>query len=254
VGEYIPQVGADTSKLPNGGVYNTTNLQVFNYGNNNPVKYNDPDGKKIKDAIKFFKGWFSYNLTKGLSAGNHNIQSPVYNPIYEKANDIVETIYNVEEQIHSSYIQGLTFISDASGAATLFCLLIGQPEIAGVTGAAGEVANGLLLLDSLTTGDYTDARKRARTILFSRLANIGTGKGLEKLGNSINISIGKNGLYYMKGRRGALKTVDGIRKQLMKDFTEGYFGQKIAPEVASQLTDAVMTEIYKKQLGEKLDE
>ena len=254
MGEYIPQAGADTSKLPNGGVYNTTNLQVFNYGNNNPVKYNDPDGKKIKDAIKFFKGWFSYNLTKGLSAGNHNIQSPVYNPIYEKANDIVETIYNVEEQIHSSYIQGLTFISDASGAATLFCLLIGQPEITGVTGAAGEVANGLLLLDSLTTGDYTDARKRARTILFSRLANIGTGKGLEKLGNSINISIGKNSLYYMKGRRGALKTVDGIRKQLMKDFTEGYFGQKIAPEVASQLTDAVMTEIYKKQLGEKLDE
>lgn len=28
-----------------GGVYNTTNLQVFNYGNNNPVKYNDPDGR-----------------------------------------------------------------------------------------------------------------------------------------------------------------------------------------------------------------
>lgn len=111
-----------------------------------------------------------------------------------------------------------------------------------------------MLLDSLTTGDYTDAGKRARTILISRLANIGTGTGLEKLGNSINISIGKNGLYYMKGRRGALKTVGGIRKQLMKDFTEGYFGQKIAPEVASQLTDAVMTEIYKKQLGEKLDE
>ena len=43
--EYIPQVGAETSKLPNGGVYNTTNLQVFNYGNNNPIKYNDPDGR-----------------------------------------------------------------------------------------------------------------------------------------------------------------------------------------------------------------
>ena len=118
VGEYIPSPGTEPNKLAGmGGVYNTTNLQVFNYGNNNPIKYNDPDGKKIKDAIKFFKWWFSYNLTKGLSAGNHNIQSPVYNPIYEKANDIVETIYNVEEQIHSSYIQGLTFISDASGAA-----------------------------------------------------------------------------------------------------------------------------------------
>ena len=44
LGEYIPQVGADTSKLPNGGVYNSFNFAVFGYGNNNPVKYNDPDG------------------------------------------------------------------------------------------------------------------------------------------------------------------------------------------------------------------
>ena len=51
LGEYIPQVGADTSKLPNGGVYNTTNLLVFNYGNNNPVKYNDPTRKTASYSI-----------------------------------------------------------------------------------------------------------------------------------------------------------------------------------------------------------
>ena len=49
-GEYIPQVGADTSKLPNGGVYNSFNLAVFGYANNNPVKYNDPDGRLAKEA------------------------------------------------------------------------------------------------------------------------------------------------------------------------------------------------------------
>ena len=59
IGEYIPQAGADTSKLPNGGVYNTTNLQVFNYGNNNPVKYNDPTGRISMPASAYFEGFFS---------------------------------------------------------------------------------------------------------------------------------------------------------------------------------------------------
>ncbi|GEM_PF-4873337 len=45
LGEYIPQVGADTSKIPNNGVYNSFNLAVFGYANNNPVKYTDPDGR-----------------------------------------------------------------------------------------------------------------------------------------------------------------------------------------------------------------
>ena len=49
--EYIPQVGADTSKLPNGGVYNSFNFAVFGYGNNNPVKYNDPTGEIPVDTF-----------------------------------------------------------------------------------------------------------------------------------------------------------------------------------------------------------
>ena len=32
-------------------MYNTTNLQVFNYGNNNPVKYNDPTGEAPALAV-----------------------------------------------------------------------------------------------------------------------------------------------------------------------------------------------------------
>ena len=42
--DYIPKAGADTSKLPNGGAYNCFNFAVFGYGNNNPIKYNDPTG------------------------------------------------------------------------------------------------------------------------------------------------------------------------------------------------------------------
>ena len=42
--DYIPKAGADTSELPNGGAYNCFNFAVFGYGNNNPIKYNDPTG------------------------------------------------------------------------------------------------------------------------------------------------------------------------------------------------------------------
>ena len=49
--EYIPKAGADTSKLPNGGAYNCFNFAVFGYGNNNPIKYNDPTGETASYSI-----------------------------------------------------------------------------------------------------------------------------------------------------------------------------------------------------------
>ena len=45
LGEYIPCAGKDVSRLPSGGLFNTAAFNLFNYANNNPVKYVDPDGK-----------------------------------------------------------------------------------------------------------------------------------------------------------------------------------------------------------------
>ena len=44
-------------------MYNTTNLQVFNYGNNNPVKYNDPTGRISMPASAYFEEAMSIATT-----------------------------------------------------------------------------------------------------------------------------------------------------------------------------------------------
>jgi len=50
MGEYVPSAGQENKDLPNGGVYNYTNLHTFHYSNNNPVKYKDPDGETPRYA------------------------------------------------------------------------------------------------------------------------------------------------------------------------------------------------------------
>jgi len=44
MGEYLPVAGQENDKLPNGGVYNFISLHSYNYSNNNPLKYSDPNG------------------------------------------------------------------------------------------------------------------------------------------------------------------------------------------------------------------
>jgi hypothetical protein len=54
MGEYIPQAPVSeearrcNGNLPGmGGVFNVVNLHVYHYAGNNPVKYTDPDGRKV---------------------------------------------------------------------------------------------------------------------------------------------------------------------------------------------------------------
>ncbi|MGB4268289.1 MAG: RHS repeat-associated core domain-containing protein [Spirochaetota bacterium] len=51
--QYLPIKGNDDiTMLPgNGGVYNSINLDVYSYGNENPIRYIDPDGNSTWDKI-----------------------------------------------------------------------------------------------------------------------------------------------------------------------------------------------------------
>ena len=52
LGEYVPSPGTEPSKLAGmGGVYNTINLHVYHYSNNNPIRYLDPDGRAAGDLF-----------------------------------------------------------------------------------------------------------------------------------------------------------------------------------------------------------
>lgn len=54
LGEYIPKAPVNdeakkyNQNLPGmGGLFNTVNLNLYHYAGNNPVKYTDPDGRKV---------------------------------------------------------------------------------------------------------------------------------------------------------------------------------------------------------------
>jgi hypothetical protein len=62
MGEYIPQAPVNeearkrNGNLPGmGGVFNVVNLHVYHYAGNNPVKYVDPDGEKIRPPLFMFR-------------------------------------------------------------------------------------------------------------------------------------------------------------------------------------------------------
>jgi len=80
MGEYVPSAGNRNNRLPNGGLYNHLNFHVYNYSNNNPVTYTDPDGNSpiipaligIAMLPKKGDGFLYFNTNQPQYLGGYN--------------------------------------------------------------------------------------------------------------------------------------------------------------------------------------
>ena len=141
-GDFLPSAPINdearerNQNLPNGGVFNTINLHVFNYSNNNPVRYVDPDGRipipkiidlaiayapKIIDGLKI-AGKAIWNTGKKIFSTAPKIQ-PAASSVQQVANKrdtLLNAVQNpaLRSTVDQLYRPGAT-IGDGGTAAML---------------------------------------------------------------------------------------------------------------------------------------
>ncbi|MGN0728448.1 hypothetical protein [Treponema sp.] len=142
-------------------------------------------------------------------------------------------------------------ISEKSGYASLACLAIGQPEGSAFFGGVSMVADGLLAVDDLLSGNYPEAAKNGIILLAGIVTPKVLKSGVNSFSKSIQITVGSTGRYYEVGHKGAIKTETALRKILAKDIADGYFGQEVIPNASFIIDEAV--KIYKELTGSDND-
>ena len=230
---------------------------MYHYAGNNPVKYEDPDGKQ--DFLSYLYQMFenSYGSEGADYIFNNDSSIKFMCTVDAAANGDPHAQKVLKYAFHEASREMLVEISEKSGYASLAFLAVGCPEGAAVFGAVSTAADGLLAVDNFITalknsnGDYSDAFKNlakdGAPIVGGLVFSAGAKAVANGVSKSINITVGSTGRYYEIGHRGAIKSEKALRKIIAKDIASGYFGQEVVPNAPSIIDQAV--KIYRKLNG-----
>ena len=117
MGEYIPQAGTDTSKLPGlGGVYNSFNFAVFGYANNNPIRYNDPTGEIPTDYEAALIADHVYNGNIGdILEGGWTLEH--FDQFIGQSSDFWSSVVYASDFVRMHHNQEVTMVGHSKGGA-----------------------------------------------------------------------------------------------------------------------------------------
>ena len=211
-------------------------LTLYRYDSNKPARYAGLNGglswfSDIQDFIDFL-GLFGdptvelYNEMERADSGDQHAQARLKYVFHEVGRDL------------------LGEISEKSNQASLVCLAIGLPEGSTVFGGISLLSDILLGIDDLSHGNFTEFFGNVAVIIVGEISSALLEAGVIALSKSIRITVGLTGRYYEVGRRGAIKTEEALRKLLVKDIADGYFGQSVIPNAPSIIDQAV--KVYRK--------